>query len=105
MQQDIGDTVLRNSQSVVGNVAGSVYFAEGPEASERNFSRIFVKSKAITDGSLISSRQSTCGMPRRSLLDRSQHRPRQDHPREGKSENRHLRVDYEEPKLSILAQR
>jgi ankyrin repeat protein len=37
MQQDIGDTILRNSQGVVGTVAGSVYFGTGPEASERSF--------------------------------------------------------------------
>jgi ankyrin repeat protein len=37
MQQDIGDTILRNSQGVVGGVAGSVYFGKGPEASEREF--------------------------------------------------------------------
>jgi hypothetical protein len=34
MQQDIGDTVLRNSQGVVGSVAGSVYFGEGSWSSE-----------------------------------------------------------------------
>jgi ankyrin repeat protein len=39
MQQDIGDTILRNSQGVVGSVAGSVYFGEGPEASDRRFVR------------------------------------------------------------------
>jgi ankyrin repeat protein len=37
MQQDIGDTILRNSQGVVGTVAGSVYFGTGPEASKRRF--------------------------------------------------------------------
>jgi ankyrin repeat protein len=37
MQQDIGDTILRSSQGVVGSVGGSVYFGKGPEASERTF--------------------------------------------------------------------
>jgi hypothetical protein len=48
MQQDIGDTILRDSQGVVGSVAGSVYFGEGPEASERRL----VKSLDETGKSL-----------------------------------------------------
>jgi hypothetical protein len=48
MQQDIGDTILRNSQGVVGSVAGSVYFGKGPEASERRL----VKSLDDTGRSL-----------------------------------------------------
>jgi hypothetical protein len=37
MRQDIGDTSLSHAQGVVGHVAGSVYFGDGPEASESKF--------------------------------------------------------------------
>jgi len=34
MQQNIGDTIPRNSQGVVGSVTGSVYFGKDPEAAK-----------------------------------------------------------------------
>jgi hypothetical protein len=77
MRQDIGDTSLSHAQGVVGHVAGSVYFGDGPEASESEFHTWHLANEGrVVEYGLTKSRQITRSMPLSALLDGPKHRPR-----------------------------